>query len=252
MSSSVRNHEIGKPKNGKAKGLLEPAVAVSGLVLVEPTGPAWMEEELPQAELEESWARRAEQIARVIETEDEGEQIELALVRLGKEIYGLDVQYIYDIRLLEKITRVPRVPDWVAGVVNLRGRIISALDLKRFLGIAVEASSPEEMNRKLVVVEIPEMELALIVDEVLMVETLPVNKIHEPSSAVRGIPAEYVRGIVVRLAGDRTDVQAPTETEDENSAVEAEDLDAHQNLLTILNLPALLSDKRLVIHEEMM
>ena len=57
------------------------------------------------------------------------------VIRLGREVYGLETDYVFDIRPLESITHVPRVPDWVAGVVNLRGRIISVLDLQRFLGL---------------------------------------------------------------------------------------------------------------------
>jgi hypothetical protein len=79
-------------------------------------------DEAPTGVLEQTWARRAAQIARVIEAEETGNQIEIVVVRLGKELYGLEADFVFDIRQLENITPVPRVPDWVAGVVNLRGQ----------------------------------------------------------------------------------------------------------------------------------
>ncbi len=216
---------------------------------------AWINEELSPEVLSEAWAKRAAQIARTVEEDDQGEQIELALVRLGREIYGLDVQYVFDIRQLEAITRVPRVPDWVLGVVNLRGRILSALDLKRFLGLNQQsAPAPVETEKRyLVVVAIPEMELALIVDEVISIETLPVSMIQEPSSAIRGIRVEYMRGTVVRDEG-LISVDLSTTTVDKSTTVDLANSDEPENnsMMMILNLPALLSDKRLVIHEEIL
>lgn len=93
-------------------------------------------DETPPEVVYQIWARRAAQLAKVPVQEEEGEQIELVLVQLGREVYGFEAQHIYDIRPAEQITRVPRVPDWVAGVVNLRGRILSVLDLQRFFGLS--------------------------------------------------------------------------------------------------------------------
>ena len=188
----------------------------------------WMDD-VPQDVLEQTWARRASQVAQVIEDGESGEQIEIAVVRLGREVYGIETDYVFDIRSLEHITHVPRVPDWVAGVVNLRGRIISALDLQRFLGLSPTENGGEADAgaRHLVVVGTPAMELALLVDEVLEIKSLPTSRIHEAASAVKGIQAEYMRGIVVQ-SQNGTDT-AP---------------------LLILDLPVLLADKRLIVHED--
>lgn len=188
----------------------------------------WMDD-VPQDVLEETWARRASLVAQVIEDGETGEQIEIAVVRLGQEVYGLEVEYIFEIRALDNLTRVPRVPDWVAGVVNLRGRIISVLDLPRFLGLPRTAKEDknDEDSHDLVVVETTTMELAIQVDEVLAIEALPVSQIQEATSAVRGIQAEYMRGIVI-----------PTQSE------------ADTIPLLILDLPTLLADKRLIVHED--
>ncbi len=181
--------------------------------------------EAPPEVRQRIWARRAAQLARVPVQEEEGEQIELVLVRLGREVYGLDAGFVLDIRPAGQITRVPRVPDWVAGVVNLRGRILSVLDLSRFFGLPEEGDAGH-----LVVVETPEMEIALLVDDVLAVEALPASKIQEASDTLCSIRPEYVRGVA-----ECQSVSTPA-----NGA----------GMLVVLNLPALLADKRLIVEEE--
>ena len=186
-----------------------------------------LDENTPEI-MEPVWARRAARLARVPDQIDESEQLQVALLRLGREVFGVDVQYVFDIRPMEKITRVPRVPAWVAGVVNLRGRIFSIVDLKRLLGLddSTDAASGEEQStRALVVVTTPHLEVALLADEVLPMETVAVNKIQDASSTVRNIRSEFMRGIADRAGGGS---------------------------MVILDLPALLADKQLIIQEEIL
>jgi len=188
--------------------------------------------------IEETLARRAAKIAREIEEVEQGEQVMIVPIRLGSEVYGLDVRYVRDIRPLAYLTRVPRVPKWVAGVVNLHGRVFSVIDLLRFFGLAhVEKEDGEgETTRYLVVVEIPEMEIALLSDEVLPIGNVPVKRIQDTTNTVLGIRKEYMRGIVVdEMRSERTS------TPDKYS---------NFNMLVILDLPVLLSDKQLLVQEE--
>jgi len=190
---------------------------------------AGLDETAPEV-VQRIWARRAAQLARVPVQEEEGERMELVLVRLGREVYGLDAEFVLDIRPAGQITRVPRVPDWVAGVVNLRGRILSVLDLSRFFGLPQEVER-EAISPYLVVVETPAMELALLVDDVLAVEALPASQVQGASDTLWGIRPEYVRGVA-----ERRDRNIPA---DEASS------------LVVLDLPALLADERLIVDEEM-
>ena len=198
---------------------------------------AGLDETAPEV-VHQVWTRRAEQLAKVPLQEEEGEQIELVMVQLGREVYGLDTQHVFDIRPVGQITRVPRVPDWVAGVVNLRGRILSVLDLRCLFGLSrLEARSlpaaednvgRDAISPCLVVVETPEMEIALLVDDVLTVKALPVSQVQEVADTIRGIRSEYVRGVA-----ERRDMSTNGD-----------------GLLVVLDLLALLADERLIIHEE--
>jgi purine-binding chemotaxis protein CheW len=177
--------------------------------------------------VERIWAQRAAQLARPPAREEEGGQIELALIQLGREVYGIKVQHILEIRPAVRITRVPRVPEWVTGVVNLRGRILSVLDLRRFFGLAPAETKDEDRVTPfldLVVVETPAMEVALLAEDVLEIEPFPTSQMQSVAETIRGVSSEYVRGVVER------GTEAP--------------------MIVVLDLPALLADERLIIQEE--
>jgi purine-binding chemotaxis protein CheW len=200
-------------------------------------------------------AQRAARLAEVQVEKDSGEQIDLLLVRLGREVYGLEAQYVDRIDPVDVgcITRVPRVPEWVAGVVNLRGRILPVVDLLHLFGLPSapgdvwraesDGSAPpiqtmdETSDKKgscLVTVKASEMDtyVALLVDGVLTVETLPASRVQEATGTIRGLRPEYVTGVTERREG------APSSG------------NGHGVMVVVLDLPALLTDDRLIIHEE--
>jgi purine-binding chemotaxis protein CheW len=194
------------------------------------------EREIPPEEMEEIWKRRASHLAQVITPEEEGEQIQLLILRMGNDLFGVDARCVFDIRLAGSITAVPRTPDWVAGVVTVRGQIFSVIDLRRFFKLPA-APAPagfksvveQSSENYLVGVETPEMELALLVDEVLAVESIPVSRIKSQPEILGEMRPEFVRGITAYRGSE---------------AMEA------GRLLIVLNLPALLADPGLVIEEK--
>jgi purine-binding chemotaxis protein CheW len=179
--------------------------------------------------LQELLERRAAQLAEVPVREDEGGRVALVLIQLGRELYGLDVQHVSDLRPVEQITRVPRVPDWVAGVVNLRGRLLSVLDLQRFFGLPDAKRDEDDAPAGasyLLAVETPGIEVALLADDVLAVESLPANQVQEATGTVRGVRPEYVRGVAERGG------------------------DGDGPMLVVLDLPTMLTDERLIVQQE--
>jgi purine-binding chemotaxis protein CheW len=177
--------------------------------------------------VERIWAQRAAQLAKPPTREEKGGQIELALVQMGCEVYSIEVTYILEIRPAVRITRVPRVPEWVAGVTHLRGRILSVLDLRRFFGLAPAETNKDWMTPfpDLVVVGTPTMEVALVVEDVLAIETFPIGRIQDVTETIQGVRPEYVRGVL----------------EWEGSAPQ---------MVVVLDLSALLADEQLIIEEE--
>jgi purine-binding chemotaxis protein CheW len=186
----------------------------------------WMNDELTTELLEQTWARRADMLAEEVAEDDGGEHLSVVLVQLGQEVYGLEAQYVYDARPLERITPVPRAPGWMAGVVNVRGRIYPVLDLARFLGLPTAANGNGE-GAYLVVVQSEMLELALKVDHVLSVIALPESRLQETADTLN-VPTAILRGVMQN--NDDHDLPA---------------------FLVVLDLPQLLSDPQLIIHEEL-
>jgi purine-binding chemotaxis protein CheW len=120
----------------------------------------------------------------------EAEERQLVVFQLGAELYGVDIARVHEIIRWQTITRVPRSPAFVEGVINLRGKIIPVVDLRRRFGLSdVDNTSAS----RIVVVEIGDQVVGIIVDsEVLRVNT---STIEPPSPVVAGIEAEYLQGI---------------------------------------------------------
>lgn len=187
-------------------------------------------EDISPAALEQAWARRSAKIAHKTQEEQPGDTIQVAIIGLDNELYGLDVHHIFEIRALESITFVPRVSAWVLGVVNWRGRILSVIDLRRFLGLPSNHLETKTKNtRRLIVVQAGEMEVGIRADEVFLIESIPVSKIRADAGDTSGINPEFVDGIFTRVGQDET-----------------------QQVMVLLNLPALLAAPSLVVREEIL
>jgi chemotaxis signal transduction protein len=223
LNFSLRRRVRGRQARRQAapdRSALHARLAALGAALTEPDATS------PEV-LERTWARRAERVARVPEEEDAGEQLWLVVVRLGCELYGLGVQYVTDICPVGHVTPAPRVPAWVAGMVNVRGRIMSVVDLLQFLGLSAPADLlPGE--RRLVIVQTPAMELGVLVDAVLAVEAIPLSRLQEGADTLGGLPPDYVRGVVTYGAAE-----APA-------------------LVAVLDLHAVLGDPRLIVQESIL
>ncbi|MBO8142023.1 MAG: chemotaxis protein CheW [Firmicutes bacterium] len=118
--------------------------------------------------------------------------MQLVVFRLAGELYGVDIQQVREIIRVPEVTRVPRTPDFVEGVINLRGSVIPVLDLrKRFRLPAGEA----DRERRIVVVEMGEQTLGVIVDAVSEVLRLDQDRIEPPSPYIVNVDSQYITGI---------------------------------------------------------
>jgi purine-binding chemotaxis protein CheW len=116
----------------------------------------------------------------------------LATFFLAGEEYGVDVRLVQEIIRLSLITQVPRAPQFVKGVINLRGRIIPVIDLKRKLGLGeVEPTK----QARIVVVKVRERLMGLLVDGASQVLKVPVSLIEAAPEEVVEIDVSYIRGV---------------------------------------------------------
>jgi purine-binding chemotaxis protein CheW len=117
----------------------------------------------------------------------------LATFFLAREEYGVDVRLVQEIIRVSEITTVPRAPGFIKGVINLRGRIIPVVDLKRKLGLG-EVDDKARAAR-IVVVKVRERLVGLLVDGASQVLKVPVASIEPAPEEVVEIDANYIRGV---------------------------------------------------------
>jgi purine-binding chemotaxis protein CheW len=116
----------------------------------------------------------------------------LATFFLSREEYGVDVRLVQEIIRISEITPVPRAPESIKGVINLRGRIIPVVDLKRKLGLG---DADQGRRGRIVVVRLRERLVGLLVDAASQVLKVPVSSIDPAPDAVVEIDADYIRGV---------------------------------------------------------
>ncbi len=137
--------------------------------------------------------RRAELLARVpAGTGDAGVSITALAFALGTERYALETCYVKEVQLLKELVWLPSLPAFVLGVINLRGRIYSVLDLKKFFGLP--AGGLGEMN-KVIIAGDGKMELAIAVDGIEGLTDIPAAGLQPPLATLKGVQRDYVRGL---------------------------------------------------------
>ncbi len=126
-----------------------------------------------------------------IKTQTE-EILQLVSFTIGQEEFGLDIQCIQEINRIVEITRVPNSPEFVSGVINLRGKVIPVIDLRKRFGFP---SKESDKNTRIIVVELADMVVGFVVDTVREVIRIPKNIIEPPPAIVAGIGSEYIYAV---------------------------------------------------------
>lgn len=124
-------------------------------------------------------------------------QVQLVTFRVGGEEFGLDVFSVHEILRYQGVTQVPRAPAFVEGVLDVRGSVVPVVDLRRRFEVKEFAYDDDT---RIILVEFGGERLGLVVDSVTEVLRAPENAISPPPAYIRGLAAEFVRGIV-RLEG---------------------------------------------------
>ena len=125
------------------------------------------------------------------ETLQQDEQ-QLVVFDLSTEAYGVDIGAVREIIRLQDITKVPRTPEFVEGVINLRGKVIPVVDLRKRFGLPAGEESKEN---RIVVVDIGAQDIGVIVDAVTEVLRIDTGSVEPPSSVITTADSEYLLGI---------------------------------------------------------
>jgi purine-binding chemotaxis protein CheW len=139
---------------------------------------------------------RARALARVPhKPPSAAEVVKVAVLSLGTERYALETCYVRRVERLEELTPIPGAPDFLIGVINLRGEILDVFDLRILFGIPV--GEVTERSR-VVVLGDQRDEFGVLVDAAHEVTTLRLEEVLEPPGSVAGIGRHFLRGVTAR------------------------------------------------------
>lgn len=119
-------------------------------------------------------------------------KIEIATFYVGEALCGIDILNIQEINKQTEVTQVPQSPDYVKGVLNLRGRIVTVIDLGEKIGLSAISMSKENRN---VIVDSHDEHIGLLVDQISDVMTADSATIEPPPANIGGIQGKYFSGV---------------------------------------------------------
>ena len=161
--------------------------------------------------------KRAKKLAASVKKEEvKEENLEVVEFLLSQERYGFESQYIREVYPLKDFTPIPCTPAFVLGVINVRGQILSIIDMGRFFDLPQKGIT--DLN-KVIILRSDDMEFGILADEISGVRMIPVSEIQQSLPTLTGIRAEYLKGVT----NDR---------------------------VTILDADKILTDKNLIVYQE--
>lgn len=159
--------------------------------------------------------------ARVLAREPEEktvaqESMEVVEFLLASERYAVASSYVREVYPLKELTPLPGTPSFVLGIVNVRGQILSVIELKKFFDLPEKGLT--DLN-KVIIVRSDHMELGILADAILGVRSIPLQELQPSLPTLTGIRAEYLCGVT-------------------------------KERLVVLDVGKILSDKNIVVREE--
>lgn len=162
---------------------------------------------------------RARAQALAVEKKDgaaQNEFIEIVVFRLASETYGIESTFIREVYPLKDFTMLPGTPSFVLGIVNVRGQIISVVDLKKFFNLPEKGLG--ELN-KVIIIRNERMEFGIMADIIHGTRSISIEEVQTPPVSTGGIGAGYLKGVT-------------------------------NNHIIILDTERILEDEYIVIHQE--
>ncbi len=158
---------------------------------------------------------RAEVLAQAPEQEAT-ECIELVTFLLAYETYGIETAWVREVHPLKDLTPLPCTPPFVVGIVNIRGQVMSVIDIKKFFDLPEKGLT--DLN-KIIILSDGVMEFGILADAVMEVRNIPLEDIQSGLPTLTGIREDYLRGVTAER-------------------------------LVILDAVKLLTDNSIIVHEE--
>jgi purine-binding chemotaxis protein CheW len=126
--------------------------------------------------------------------------LRLVCFMLAGQEFGVDIRAIKETIVMRPITRVFLTPDWVAGIINLRGDVVAVIDLARFLGLPRSVATAEA---RIIITRGRGKTAGLLIDRLSEVRTVDARAIREAPPGLPEAGLDILRGVVTLGAGER-------------------------------------------------
>ncbi|MHB9098281.1 MAG: chemotaxis protein CheW, partial [Syntrophales bacterium] len=144
------------------------------------------------------------------------EYLQLLAFLLAHETYAIETHFIREVYPLTELTPLPCTPDYIFGIINIRGQILTIIDMKKFFDLPEKGIT--NLNR-VIVVQGEDMELGILADEIIGIRDIPEKGLNPPLPTRTGIHEGYLKGVT----GEG---------------------------LILLDMERFLNDRQLIVHEE--
>lgn len=141
--------------------------------------------------------------------------VEVVEFQLAYERYAIESFYIQEVYPMKELTPLPCTPSFVLGIINVRGQVLSVIDIKKFFDLPEKGLT--DLN-KVIIIQDQKMEFGILADLILGVRLIPLEEIQPSLPTLTGIREEYLKGVT-------------------------------KERVVILDAAKLLTDKKIVVHE---
>ena len=150
--------------------------------------------EISPEEKENIFRKRAEYLSEQLIRKEPEEQVRMLAFCLGNEKYCVRIQHVLEVLDVTDINKLPCTPHYFAGVINLRGNILTLMDISQLVGVERSSDDP---SKTIVVIEVDDETAGIVVDKVDDILDVTLKQIAPPLTTLKGIKEEFTEGEVV-------------------------------------------------------
>jgi purine-binding chemotaxis protein CheW len=148
---------------------------------------------VPEREKKSILRERAQLLAKEPEESEKAHFfMEVLSFLLAGERYAIEARFVVETMPLREFTPLPGLPSFILGIVNVRGRILSVMDIKRFFDLP-ESGLPD--LHKLIIVRYRDLEVGILADALLGIQTLPLDLMQSSLPTLTGVREIYLAGV---------------------------------------------------------
>ncbi len=150
--------------------------------------------EISPEEKADIFRKRAEYLSERLSRKEPEEQVRMLTFSLGNEEYCVRIQHVLEVLNITDINKLPCTPHYFAGVINLRGSILTLMDISQLVGVEGISDNP---SKTIVVIEVDDETAGIVVDKVEDILDVTLKQIAPPLTTLKGIKEEFTEGEVV-------------------------------------------------------